>query len=449
MSAGVGSGLTRLVVATVMLAVAALATLAFPAAARGPDPYVARDITVERTAENAVAAKRAAMDALVSEALGDVFRRLTRPRDRKRLPPPDAWLANRLLTGMKIISESSNRVRYSVTATVTFDRYELDRIFTAAGVPVYSRPGPAALLIPAHVRDGEAAMYADAGEWSEALHTVARKRWLISLKVAKGSLEDRLETLERLRNRDRVSLDFLRLRYNMRGAVLAEFNDGDDGQPAHLRLAGDTGAGDIDMIVPIQPDIDDPIDFAAVRAAELLDDHWKQVQGHGAGAGVRINGAPIHPFDVDPLQDGAAGIAETNAILTELRLTPKAATAQAEPVIAQAEPVIEPRDRPERAEADQVRILTGSVSAAPRVNRNETMLSIPIADDIDTVDLSATMARLAPVTAFMITHSPTGANLMLWHRGGGQDLNAALAGAGYAIGHDLVANTDILVQAAR
>lgn len=263
------------------------------AGARGTDMFLVEGLRVEQRAENAVAAKEQALDELYVRALSTLFRRLARSADLARLPVPTRDRAASLMAYMKIEEEQARGTRYAVVGALRFEPVLVRRVFERAGVRIHTRPGPDTLLVPIHVTAGEARAYSGASAWSSALAGQIHEPWLVRLKLAQGTRQDLLEPVRRLREADRVSLSYLRVRYGTQGAMIAEYTDAAEGRPAMLRLAGDTGAGWFDTTVPVAGDIADPMAHAAGLIPALLDDNWKAAQTGGPMGGVRINGVPM------------------------------------------------------------------------------------------------------------------------------------------------------------
>lgn len=389
--------------------------------AYGDEAYIVQDLTVERIAENAVSAKKTAMEAVYGEALANLFRRLTRAKDRSRLPEPTQARAEPLVASLSILHEESGPTRYAVTARVRFEPRAIAHIFRRAGVRVYDKPGPKALLIPIHVSADEDKLFGDSAAWESALTKAAATPWLIKLAVAKGSQEDRLEPVERLRALDRVSLDYLRVRHAAQGAMIAEFRDATAQSPATLRLAGDTGAGPFDQTILIAPDIDDPLGYAAAQIPDLLDDHWKQVQSHGASAGVRINGVPINPVALEhgELPDTPA---DPQAVMAELRLVSTAGVANVHTSAAT------PPDRV----VSPVR-----TASTARPGRLDNKVSMSLASHTDVVALRLALAKVHEIRAFEITGDDAAFALTLWYWSDRQAAFSGLQAAGFRVERDL------------
>ncbi|MCC0014983.1 MAG: DUF2066 domain-containing protein [Rhodobiaceae bacterium] len=386
-------------------------SLAQRAMAYGDEAYTITGLTVERIAEDAVTAKAHAMDAVYIEALTHLFGRLARSTDRARLPAPNRARAEALIATLSIRDEEAASTRYAVTAEVTFDRQQVLQLFQRAGVRIYDRLGPSAVLIPVRVSDGETRLYADAPGWRDALREAARTPWLVSLSVAQGTMEERLESIESLRALDRVSLDYIRIRNSTQGALIAEFTDATPDSPAHLRVAGDTGAGPFDRTIPIAPDVEDPLGFAANLVPGLLDDHWKQMQSRGAYAGVTINGvlldgAPLAAQASQPVGAVAQSMAATGAVLAELRLAvaPSDAPARAK----DDAPAIGPA--PAAAALPRVRPILASATAA----RDETEIVVALEPGMDLGWLRTALAGVHEIRAFEFAPGDEASSVRLW-----------------------------------
>ena len=397
------------------------------AAAWGRDVYTVSGLEAERMAGDAVSAKQQALDHVYKEALSQLFARLARSGDITRLPVPTRSRAEALMASFNVVSEQAGATRYSIKASVTFDRDRIAELFYRSGVRIYDKPGPLVLIIPVHVTAGGVALYDDAPEWNEAVSSAIRTPWLMAFKLASGSMQDRLESAEHLQALDRVSLDYLRVRHSAQGAMIAEFTDATDGSPARFRLAGDSGAGRFEQTRLIAPDIDDPLAFAAGLISQWLDDHWKQMQSHGPSAGVLINGVPMVPAETQRMTPELISAKEHQA-MPQLRL----AAAQSQPDRPAIEKTAPPQDARSTPKA------TGAVVQEP--GNGVSQITFEVAGTVDQLSIGRKLARAKPVTAFELHADGTAQQVVLWYRKDRETLFRALSDNGLVVEHNLASN---------
>ena len=397
------------------------------AGAWGRDVYKVEGLEAERMAADAVTAKRQALDHLYKEALSRLFRRLARSGDVVRLPLPTRARAEALVASFNVTSEETGATRYAVKAVVNFDRDRVAELFYRSGVQIHDKPGPQVLIIPVHVTAGGVELYDDTPEWSAALAEAIRAERLVKLELAKGSMQDRLEPAERLLALDRVSLDYLRVRHSAQGALIAEYTDATQDAPARFRLAGDSGAGRFEKSVLIAPDVENPFAYAAGLIPEWLDDNWKQIQSHGAYAGVLINGMPLDP-PAAPREQTIAIPASAGQAMPELRLA-----------VVQPAMEITPAGKPDPAPAPAVTPVAAPVSAPVPDNAVST-ITLEVEGGADQLSISRALARAGPVTAFELRGDGTAQHVVLWYRKDREGLFRALSQNGISIEQNLASN---------
>ncbi|MFN0263307.1 DUF2066 domain-containing protein [Tepidamorphus sp. 3E244] len=389
------------------------------ARAQSRDAFTVSDIRIEQSAENAVAAKQQAMDAAYTIGLKRLFARLARSKDLGKLPVPSRPRAEALMASFGVQSEVAHGTRYSLTASLRFDEAAIRNVFAASGVQIHARRGPNILIIPVLAGEGGVAAYAEAGAWNEALAAVVRDAWLVDLSLAEGTRRDRVESVDRLVELDRISLGYLRVRYDTQGAVVAQFTAATGEEPASLRIGGDSGAGWFERTIPLADDITDKMAYAAEKVPEILDDTWKDGQSSGPMGGVRINGIPMSGTTVAPQPFVQVALPATAA--SQLRLEPVSASSGTQA---------------KQQTATQVAV----APVASGLPDGDGSLVLEFGGDFEVGPLGATLARLRPVTAFQFADGDSVHHVKVWYVRSPGALFAALGQEGLSVTRNLASN---------
>ncbi|MEJ8573349.1 DUF2066 domain-containing protein [Microbaculum marinum] len=262
------------------------------------DPYEVRGIVVSAVAEDAVAAKKLAMDEALSTAARRIF-------DRVAVAPADIEIgaadAATLLSSLENSSERFGPGGYSATVTVRFDPLLARGYLADRGIAVVDRVAPPILLIPLVVEGGEIRIWDDAAAWARTLGAVYKETGLTPVRIANGTSADRAARLDRLMEADPITLGEFRIRYRTRFAAIARLDRDAEGEPMLLSLVGTDAAGPVNATVELR---DGTLENAASAAAGLLSSRWKEVAGGGGTIGpVSGRGLPVRVL----LPGGPAG----------------------------------------------------------------------------------------------------------------------------------------------
>jgi hypothetical protein len=256
-----------------LLAVLALAAGALAPGSAAADPYLVRDVRVDATAGNAIAAREEA----VADAQRIALRRLA-----ERLTGSEAAAqgldAASLVQGIEVQEERTSAVRYVGTLAIRFSPQAVRRAFERAGVGFAAQESPPALVLPLTVRDGQPVLWEVQTPWRSAWDRMPSSG-LVPVLVPFGDLADVTDaSTDQVAALDPAALSAIGQRYGAGSVVVARAVPAGDGPGRSVRLFR-VPVGSIDppeertVSLPAGADGWD----AAVRAVmDDLDRQWRE-----------------------------------------------------------------------------------------------------------------------------------------------------------------------------
>jgi len=209
--------------------VAALLALASPPAAA--DAYLVRDVRVDATASDAIAAREQA----VAEAQRIALRRLAE-RLTGSAAAADGLDAASLVQGIEVQEERTSAVRYVGTLAVRFSPAAVRRAFEGAGVGSVAPESPPVLVLPLTDRDGQPVLWEVQTPWRSAWDN-APAAGLVPVLVPFGDLADVTDaSTDQVASLDQAALSAIGQRYGAGSVVVARAVPDGDGPGGSVRL---------------------------------------------------------------------------------------------------------------------------------------------------------------------------------------------------------------------
>lgn len=265
---------------------AALPADAQPAAA--PSAFTVRDVTVDRTAATAAAAREAALIEGQRVALRRLLERLAPRSEYRRLPSvSDARLADVIET-IEVQEERTSTVRYIGRLTVRFRAADIRTLLRNANIPFAETVAKPSLVLPVLRRDGLVLLWDEPNAWRDAWNRMSSLGdGLAPLVLSRGDLADisDINAEQASRGEDR-RIRAIAGRYGVAGAVVAEatLDTGTTGRPVIQVSIGRYGGATPDQTVLESYAADGNEDEAALmqRAAtatsRAIEERWKNEQ---------------------------------------------------------------------------------------------------------------------------------------------------------------------------
>lgn len=179
--------LTRLRCAVLALVMAVGAAAVAPA---GADVFTVSDISVDRTAATATAARAAAFRRGQRAALTTMLRRLTLREDHNRLPQVERERLDFMVQAFEVADEKTSDVRYLANISVTFKPNEVRRLLREAGIPFAESTSKPVLVMPVLQQGDQLILWDDPNPWREAWAQLPHLGDLVPLIVPVGDLND-------------------------------------------------------------------------------------------------------------------------------------------------------------------------------------------------------------------------------------------------------------------
>lgn len=227
-----------------LLAVA-LAFMAPGNAAAASDPYRVEMIAVDASAENAVAARAAAIEQGQREGLGVVLSRLTAPGAASSLPDPATVDLDRAVRSYDVADEQVASNRYVAKINVNYNPAEIRRLLGGRGIAFVQRPPPPVLVVPALDTASGVSLWGDDDPWRAAwlARSDEGSGHLLDLVLPLGDVEDLAAfPPQALIDGDAAALAALAARYEASAAYVAKAyvpsGEVTDGTPVRIDVFG-------------------------------------------------------------------------------------------------------------------------------------------------------------------------------------------------------------------
>lgn len=154
------------------------------------DLYSINGLRVDETAKNAVEAKNKAIAGGQLQAFDTLLRRLTRERERVRLPELNADLVSRLMDGMSVENESTSATRYVADLSIRFRPDNIRDLFLKYKVPFADEQAPGALLLPVWKEKGKSVLWDNPNPLRDAWAGLNPENSITPLLLPLGDLTD-------------------------------------------------------------------------------------------------------------------------------------------------------------------------------------------------------------------------------------------------------------------
>ncbi|MDA1308953.1 MAG: DUF2066 domain-containing protein [Proteobacteria bacterium] len=298
MKQAIQSSTARLVIAVFSLL--GLVLTAGPAPALQPDEvFVVAPVPVDVTAESALAARSEALRMGQSLGWRQLLARLTLPGDAAELIDFGPEQLGPLIQGFEVLRERTSAVRYLATLSYRFNRDEVRRTLTNAGVAFAETPSRPVLIIPVLTSEGVGVLWEDPNPWREAWQNLPNRDGLLPIVVPHGDLADirDLSTVQALRG-DQERLRAVADRYGARDVVVARaarlFDRSDNLPVLEISMVRGTGTETEETIIDsIKGQNADGLigllDAGVTRVVETLSISWKQANLVRPGLESRVS----------------------------------------------------------------------------------------------------------------------------------------------------------------
>ena len=252
-----------------------------PAMAVGASVYTVAKVKIDARAQNAVIAKKKALEEGPLLALKLIFKRLAPFRAYDRLATMTRAEADEVVNSFAVRSERNSSTRYIALLDYQFSQKKLQALFVKKGVPFYDGRSQKQLLIPVFRQtEGRAVDKKHQKYWWRAWRTIDFKHGLTDTRLSKAKPSDQ-QLWQKISNGDKQQFNTLRSRYAGTRLILIDAQLNTERDRLELRLFGEDHTGPIDYIqeIPVYSgDIRQSYETAALIAFGILEGRWREPQ---------------------------------------------------------------------------------------------------------------------------------------------------------------------------
>jgi Uncharacterized protein conserved in bacteria (DUF2066) len=256
--------------------------------ARGEAPaFTVRNVTVDRTAASAAAAREAALVDGQRSAFRRLLERLVPRSEYRRFPGLSDSRLSDLVQNFEVQNERTSAVRYIATLTYRFRPDDVRTLLRNANLPFAETLAKPHLVLPVLRQQGTALLWDDPNPWRAAWARLAPFDGLAPLVLPKGDLADTAQlSADQALNGDDATLTALARRYGVAGIYVVDAAlDASDGGRSTLQVSL-SGYGDatgeqttVESYAANPGEGDDALLLrAATGVAHGIEERWKSEQ---------------------------------------------------------------------------------------------------------------------------------------------------------------------------
>ncbi len=275
------------------LAVLSLTIALPPASARAADSiYDVAKVSVDTSANDAVAARAKGMAEAERRALEVVTKRLVLLSAQDKLPELGDAEIDAMVNGVSIRSEQNSTTRYLATLDVSFNEAAVRQYLDKANVAYSDERAPSISILPL-VIDGNNVKSEGAEGWRQAFEALDISHSMTPATILRPRQTLDVETVRNLLAGNAQAYEAMQADYGYAPLVIAVGQI--DGGKFVTRLAGADGVG------PINFGRDDPLQGTSAKAVAanaaavafgIIENRWKVTQGGEAPAPAEANYDP-------------------------------------------------------------------------------------------------------------------------------------------------------------
>lgn len=189
---------------------------AVPAASQDADRYYkVEGVEVSAEGNTGAQAKDRAIATGRRTAFNRLMARITLPKDRARLPRPDAQSLRDLVAGFVVENETARAKSYKGRITFRFDKAKIEDLLQTVDVGFVQTGGRPVLMLPVWQEGATPLLWDDPNPWRQAWRKVDPKAGSVTFAQPRGDLED-LQAIsgQQALQLDRQALSAIAKRYN-------------------------------------------------------------------------------------------------------------------------------------------------------------------------------------------------------------------------------------------
>ena len=279
-------------ITVLLLSVIFIALSMNAAHARSASIYTFAKVKLDVRADNAVVAKKQALEEGPLQALKQIFKRFAPFRAYDRLDKLTSKEADELVDGFAVRSERNSPTRYLALLDYNFSEKKLQAFFTRKGVPFFDRRSDKQVLMPVFgsLDENNPDAKASKRNWWRAWRTIDMKHALTDSRLYKAKNSDHA-IWQKIAAGEFEHYDLMRKNYTIGKLVLASAQLNQQKNALTLRLFGEDSAGSIDysQTMPVSNGLKEAYEAAAQIAFAIIEGRWREPHITGEVVAVAVD----------------------------------------------------------------------------------------------------------------------------------------------------------------
>jgi len=197
-------------------------------AAQAADVFSVTGVSIDATADDATAARDAAVRSGQKRALEVLLKRLTQQSDWALLPQIDEPMAESMVRAFQVAGEKRSATRYLADLTVSFQPAAVRSLLTARSIPFSESPARKAVLIAVLTDETGDKLWDEGNVWTGAWALNDLENILTPMVMPLGDIGDMTTlTVEQALSGDRIALQAMAERYSADRVIVAHAQTGE------------------------------------------------------------------------------------------------------------------------------------------------------------------------------------------------------------------------------
>ncbi len=302
-----GSGMSRVARGVLRLAcrsagvfaaatVVVLAGAGVAQSAGNNEPFVIANYPVQAEADNAVAAKKKAMEDGQNAAFRSLLKRIVPVTAYNRLDRLKGVAAASLVDGMSVRSERNSSTEYIASLDFSFSPDAVRRVLREQGVPFIDSQAPPTVVVPVYRSQPGAAPGSGIGQWGQIWKELDLSNTITPVRIDAIRPGIHSDTLKMIETGDAGAERIVSGEYGSDRVVflIGEY----DGAANKLKvvMSGKDAVGSfkIARVYPVPDrDIAYAMEYAAVVALGIIEGRWKAVKARDLGGVAALSGPGV------------------------------------------------------------------------------------------------------------------------------------------------------------
>jgi hypothetical protein len=244
------------------------------------DPFTVRNVEVDVTAADAMAAREKAIDEAQRKAFERLVGRLATEGGAKAMAPPEGRALDELVRNFEVDSEKVSAVRYIATFTVRFKPDAIRSLLRSQSVTFTETQSRPLLVLPLYRADGALVLWDDPNPWREAWWKLGATDGVVPLTMPNGDIADVQDiNAEQALAREPERIRAIAKRYGASGVLLAFATLRADGKAVDVTVTR-TGTALPEQTLVFsffdEPDVEGLLAKAAHEVRKAVEDAWKR-----------------------------------------------------------------------------------------------------------------------------------------------------------------------------